>query len=176
MYINFQTIDFYYKSRRGGDAGSAGSADPPILRTVGQAYVSDPPIFWMVIQFRRSILHDFSTNNYKSVKKNFVVLSHTHFAIIHCLTIHANFSRISAENCVAEYQPKKYTARPISAEKWSAVNVKKVWLTGRTVSTLEAHWRLTSVLPQLNSQMSWPRLFLGTPVLIGLGSEGLVHM
>jgi hypothetical protein len=37
--------------RRGGAAGSAGSADPPILDTVGQACVSDPPIFWMVVHF-----------------------------------------------------------------------------------------------------------------------------
>jgi len=82
--------------------GQAGAAEPPgqpgqSMRTVGQAYVSDPPILWMVIQFRRSILLDFSTNNYQSVKKNFVVSSHTHFAIIHChITvcghiIHANF-------------------------------------------------------------------------------------
>jgi len=61
-----------------------------------------PPIFWMVIQFRRSILHfaRFFNHNYQSVKK-----------------IHVNFIRISAENCIPEYQPKKYTARPISAEK-----------------------------------------------------------
>jgi hypothetical protein len=43
----------------------------PILRTVGQAYVSDPPIFWMVIQFIRSILLDFSTNNCRSVEQTF---------------------------------------------------------------------------------------------------------
>ena len=60
--------------------GSAGSADPPILRTVGQAYASDPPIFWMVFQFIRSILLDFSTNNYRSGKKNF----HAHrVAVMH---------------------------------------------------------------------------------------------
>ena len=53
------------------------SADSPILRTVGQANVSDPAIFWMVIQFRRSMLLDFLTNNYQSEKKTF------HVAVMH---------------------------------------------------------------------------------------------
>ena len=46
-----EMIEGQCADRRGGAAGSAGSADPPILDTVGQACVSDPPIFWMVVHF-----------------------------------------------------------------------------------------------------------------------------
>jgi len=95
-------------SQPGAAEDQPGRLIPPILRTMGQAYVSDPLNILDGIQFRRSILVDFINNrpNYQSVKKNLVVSSHTHFAIIHRLIIHANFSRISAENCVAEYQNK----------------------------------------------------------------------